>query len=44
MVFINGVLASAEDKEVLNFNILHKNLRFNVTKDKYGNQYIETEE
>ena len=42
MIFINGSLASKEDREALMSNILYKNLQFTATKDSFGNQYIET--
>lgn len=44
MVFINGILASREDIELLNYRILKEDLRFDASKDEFGNQYVETED
>lgn len=44
MVFINGVIASREDLDLLNYRILKEDLQFSATKDEFGNQYVETED
>lgn len=42
IVFINGVLASKEDKKLLSYNIIHNNIDFDVKRDKFGIQYVIT--
>lgn len=42
IVYINGILASAEDKELLSYNILHNDLEYDVTQDEFGIQYVTT--
>lgn len=42
IVFINGILATKEDKELLSYNILHNDLQFDVTQDQFGIQYVTT--
>lgn len=44
MVYINGILASREDIELLNYRILREDLQFSASKDEFGNQYVETED
>lgn len=42
MVYINGILATEEDRELLNYNIIHNNLQFTATRDENGVQYVTT--
>lgn len=42
VVFINGILATKEDKRLLSYNILHKDLQFDVIQDENGVQYVTT--
>lgn len=42
IIFINGILASSEDKKLLSYNILHTDLQFSVTEDEFGTQYVTT--
>lgn len=41
-VYINGVLASREDIELLNYRILREDLEFTAEADRFGNQYVTT--
>lgn len=44
MIFINGIIASREDIELLSYRILKQDLQFSASKDKFGNQYVKTED
>ena len=39
-IYINEVLASEEDIERLNYEILKNNVHFTARKDWFGNQHI----
>ena len=42
MIFINGIMASKEDLELLKKRIFDENaICHSATKDNFGNQYIE---
>ena len=41
IVYINGMYATKADKKLLNYNILHNNLKFDVTEEN-GIQYVTT--
>lgn len=41
-IYINNVLASEEDIERLNYDIIYKNIHFTARKDWMGNQYVTT--
>ena len=42
MIFINGIMASKEDIKLLNKRIFEENaICHSVTRDNFGNQYIE---
>ena len=43
-VYINGVLSTKEDRVRLTRNILEYGVKIQVTEDKYGNQYVETDD
>ena len=42
IVYINGILATSEDKRLFEYNILHKDLQFDVIQDENGVQYVTT--
>lgn len=42
MVFINGIKASEEDIQQLNYDIIYKNINFTARKDWFGNQHVTT--
>ena len=41
IIYINGMYATKADKKLLNYNILHNNLIFDVTEVN-GIQYVTT--
>lgn len=41
-IFINGVLATREDLDLLNYRILREDLEFTAEADEFGNQYVTT--